>query len=139
MGAVICAPSGVVLGVHMNSGFWGDPSKCKRENSDVHAEVNTLGICARRGVSTEGATAYITMPPCKRCFLVLASAGVRRMVFRKDFHPQEGKDIVPVAKRLDIDTVVIGDTDERRARIERLITGKRAEPTEPRSTPSEQD
>ena len=39
--------------------------------SDVHAEVNAIATCARRGQATEGATAYITMPPCKNCFMVL--------------------------------------------------------------------
>merc|ERR1712107_517874 len=92
---------------------------------DVHAEVNALGLCARRGLSTEGASLYVTMPPCKRCFLTLASAGVRRMVSRNRFLVQEAKDILPVARRLDIDMVSILDTEERRSRLDRLVRGKR--------------
>jgi deoxycytidylate deaminase len=50
--------------------------------SDVHAEVNAVSGCARRGQSTAGTTAYITMPPCKHCFMVLQAAGIHRVVSR---------------------------------------------------------
>ena len=31
------------------------------------------------------------MPPCKRCFMVLVAAGVRRIVTRKEFLAQDSK------------------------------------------------
>ncbi|KAL3786953.1 hypothetical protein ACHAW5_009327 [Stephanodiscus triporus] len=70
-------------------------------DSDVHAEINAIGQVARRRhfsqsresarvniaeVSTLGATAYITMPPCKRCFGALHASGIQRIVSRKE-HP----------------------------------------------------
>jgi deoxycytidylate deaminase len=51
-------------------------------SSDTHAEVNAIAQCARRGVPTAGATAYITMPPCRNCFMLLIAAGVGRIVSR---------------------------------------------------------
>ena len=42
----------------------------------VHAEVNAVTTAALHGVSTEGATAYITLMPCSRCASVLINAGV---------------------------------------------------------------
>ena len=42
----------------------------------VHAEINAITTAALHGVSTEGATAYITFNPCSRCAAVLINAGV---------------------------------------------------------------
>ena len=42
----------------------------------VHAEVNAVTSAALHGVSTEGATAYVTFNPCSRCAAVLINAGV---------------------------------------------------------------
>jgi len=43
----------------------------------VHAEVNAVTSAALHGVSTEGATAYVTFNPCSRCAAVLINAGVQ--------------------------------------------------------------
>ena len=42
----------------------------------VHAEINAITTAALHGVSTEGATAYITFNPCSRCAAVLINAGI---------------------------------------------------------------
>lgn len=42
----------------------------------VHAEVNAVTTAALHGVSTEGATAYVTFNPCSRCAAVLINAGI---------------------------------------------------------------
>ncbi len=70
-------------------------------DSDVHAEINAIGQVAKRNnlaqthelahanvaeVSTQGATAYITMPPCRRCFGALYASGIKRIVSRLE-HP----------------------------------------------------
>lgn len=46
----------------------------------IHAEVNAIGQAARRGVSVEGGTAYVTHTPCINCLKALASAGIERVV-----------------------------------------------------------
>jgi len=46
-----------------------------------HAEANAIVQAAKHGVSTDGATAYITASPCWTCFKLLASAGIKRIVF----------------------------------------------------------
>merc|ERR1712113_663993 len=115
--------SGAIMGGHVNSPLWGSPD-AKRPASDVHAEVNAIGHCARRGQQTEGATIYITMPPCKRCFTVLVAAGVKRIVTRKGYNPQDFKEIDRVARRVGIALPIIEDTENRRAHIDSLA-GKR--------------
>jgi dCMP deaminase len=52
--------------------------KCVRA---VHAELNALLQCARRGAGSEGCTAYVTHFPCPRCAQALAQAGVAKVVY----------------------------------------------------------
>lgn len=52
----------------------------KADSSDIHAEIAAIGLAARHGRSTNQCTAYITMPPCKKCFAALYSAGICRVV-----------------------------------------------------------
>ncbi len=51
------------------------------EQSTVHAEQNCITDCARRGVATDGATAYITHYPCPHCTKILISAGIRKICY----------------------------------------------------------
>ncbi len=50
-----------------------------------HAERNAVANAARAGVSTLGATAYITHTPCWDCIKHLAAAGIKRIVFKLDY------------------------------------------------------
>jgi len=45
----------------------------------VHAEINAITTAALHGVSTEGATAYVTLYPCSRCASVLINAGIHQV------------------------------------------------------------
>jgi len=123
MGCVVTDPSGCILAVHVNSAIW-DPDR-ERPQSDIHAEINAIGLCARRGVKMDGTTVYVTMPPCRRCFSALAASGVRRMVSRKAHTQKEAKDIARAAKRLGIEVAVVDDTAERRARLDALAAAGR--------------
>lgn len=48
----------------------------KKYEITVHAEVNAVTTAALHGISTEGATAYVTFNPCSRCAAVLINAGI---------------------------------------------------------------
>jgi len=54
----------------------------------THAEVNAVVQAAKHGAMTDGCTAYITASPCWQCFKVLASAGVRRIVFAEFYRDE---------------------------------------------------
>ena len=86
-------------------------------NSDVHAEIVALATAARYGVSTEGLTAYITMPPCKRCFAALLLAGVNRIVSR--YAPSVV--VQTAAEQHGLELVTVGDTPIRRERLKGLV------------------
>ncbi len=52
----------------------------------IHAEMNALLFCAAHGVSTKGATAYITTLPCVNCAKALIGAGIKEVVIFSDYH-----------------------------------------------------
>eukprot|EP00927_Polykrikos_kofoidii_P040361 TRINITY_DN34520_c0_g1_i1.p1 TRINITY_DN34520_c0_g1~~TRINITY_DN34520_c0_g1_i1.p1 ORF type:complete len:474 (+),score=83.66 TRINITY_DN34520_c0_g1_i1:178-1599(+) len=137
MGCAVVSPSGDVLAVAINSPFWGGFSSPKPP-SDVHAEVNAVGSCVRRGVAMGGATVYITMPPCRRCFQLLALSGVRRIVVRQEPNNKDAAEPRAVAERLGISFVVSLDTDERRQQVQRLVSAaKRRRCDEPQAAAEE--
>lgn len=46
----------------------------------IHAELNAILNAGKHGVSTEGATLYVTYPPCNHCSLSIIQAGIQRVV-----------------------------------------------------------
>jgi dCMP deaminase len=59
------------------------------EQATVHAEQNCISDCAKRGVKTEGAIAYITHYPCINCFKILASSGIQTIYYKNDYRNYE--------------------------------------------------
>ena len=59
------------------------------EQATVHAEQNAICDAARRGVSLEGATAYITHFPCINCAKILSAAGIRLIKYHSDYRNDE--------------------------------------------------
>jgi len=55
------------------------------EQATVHAEQNAICDAARRGVSLDGATVYITHFPCINCAKILAATGIRCIKYRRDY------------------------------------------------------
>ncbi len=47
----------------------------------VHAEMEALLACARKGIPTKGATIYCTTFPCHNCAKHIIAAGIERVVF----------------------------------------------------------
>ena len=54
----------------------------------LHAEQNALLQAAVHGVSTEGATIYVTSEPCLQCTKMLLNARVRRIVYRDAYEDE---------------------------------------------------
>ncbi len=52
----------------------------------VHAEQNAICQAAKRGVSLEGSTVYVSMTPCRTCAMFLVNLGVKRVVAEKKYH-----------------------------------------------------
>lgn len=56
------------------------------EQATVHAEQNAISDAARRGVTVEGATIYVTHFPCINCAKILASAGIKSLKYHWDYN-----------------------------------------------------
>ena len=56
------------------------------EQATVHAEQNALCDCAKRGVSCDGSTAYITHYPCLICTRLLLAAGIKEIFYINDYN-----------------------------------------------------
>ncbi|MBT3239979.1 MAG: CMP deaminase [Chloroflexi bacterium] len=77
----------------LTTGFNGSPSgqgHCDNEGHllvdghcvrTIHAETNAIIQAALHGVSTKGATCYVTHFPCIQCTKTLINAGVARVVY----------------------------------------------------------
>lgn len=54
----------------------------------IHAELNAIISAAMNGVSTNGATMYLTTTPCVFCSRTLINAGIKKVV-ALTFYPQQ--------------------------------------------------
>ena len=59
------------------------------EQATLHAEQNALMDCAKRGVSCEGCTAYITHYPCIICARLLLAGGIKKINYLNDYKNDE--------------------------------------------------
>jgi dCMP deaminase len=58
--------------------LYNDEGRCIRT---VHSEQNALLQCAKNGISTDGAIAYVTHEPCEYCTKSLIQAGIKQVYF----------------------------------------------------------
>ena len=55
----------------------------------IHAEVNAIVQAAQHGVSTNGATVYVTHYPCIHCTKTLINAGIKHVVYKNGYRIDE--------------------------------------------------
>ncbi|MFZ1289393.1 MAG: deaminase [Melioribacteraceae bacterium] len=64
----------------------------------IHAEMNAIIQCSIHGVSTHGASAYITNMPCTNCSKALIAAGIKEIVIFSDYHDTKAEEFFKIAK-----------------------------------------
>lgn len=52
----------------------------------VHAEANAIAQAAKHGISTEGASIYVTLEPCLSCLKLIISAGIHEVFYETTFN-----------------------------------------------------
>lgn len=62
----------------------------KTKDIVVHAEQNLICFCAKNGIKTNGCTLYITHSPCITCAKLIASAGIKEVIYEKDYRNDSG-------------------------------------------------
>lgn len=55
----------------------------------VHAEANAIAQAAKHGISTNGASIYVTLEPCLSCLKLIISAGIHEVFYETLFNDAE--------------------------------------------------
>jgi len=63
----------------------------------THAEANALAFAARQGISTEGATLYVTISPCDSCSRLLIAAGIETVIYEEEYRDTRGLELLRLA------------------------------------------
>jgi dCMP deaminase len=59
------------------------------EENTIHAEQNAICDAAKRGISLEGSTIYITHYPCVNCMKVIIASGIKKIKYIEDYRNDE--------------------------------------------------
>ena len=71
-----------------------NPQVLVSKSTVIHAENNILVKCAREGVSMLDSTIYTTLSCCEHCASMLASVGVKRVVYLDEYRCTKGIDVL---------------------------------------------
>ena len=90
---------GMIISDGYNGTPSGFPNNCEDKANHtfpyvLHAEANAITKLARRGNSSEGATIYITDEPCLECAKLIIQAGVRRVVYCREYRIHDGVELL---------------------------------------------
>ena len=100
VGALIVSSDGEdILGYGYNGTPRGFENRCEDRNSEgelinrpevLHAELNAIAKCAKRGKATEGASMFVTLSPCMHCALLILQAGIKEIYYNKAYSCSAG-------------------------------------------------
>lgn len=97
----------------ISDGYNGTPSGFENVCEDeagvtkpyvLHAEANAITKIARSGNNSDGSTLYVTDAPCIECAKLIIQAGIRRVVYEREYRLKEG---IELLKRACIEVVYI--------------------------------
>ena len=87
----------------ISDGYNGTPSGfenvCEDDNNVtlpyvLHAEANAITKLARSSNNSEGSTLYITDAPCIECAKLIIQAGIKRVVYAREYRLTDGADLL---------------------------------------------
>lgn len=87
----------------ISDGYNGTPAGfenvCEDENGVtkpyvLHAEANAITKVAKSNNSSDGATLYITDSPCMECAKLIIQAGIKRVVYAREYRIIDGVDLL---------------------------------------------
>ena len=87
----------------ISDGFNGTPTGfenvCEDENNVskpyvLHAAANAITKIARSGNNSDGATLYVTDSPCIECSKLIIQAGIKRVVYMREYRLTDGVDLL---------------------------------------------
>ena len=102
----------------ISDGYNGTPSGfenvCEDENNltkpyVLHAEANAITKLARSHNNSDGATIYVTDSPCIECAKLIIQAGIKRLVYSRQYRLTDG---IELLERAGIEIVYIEQSGE---------------------------
>ena len=87
----------------ISDGYNGTPSGfdniCEDETNTtypyvLHAEANAITKLARSSNNSDGATLYVTASPCIECAKLIIQAGIKRVIYGKEYRLSDGLDLM---------------------------------------------
>lgn len=102
----------------ISDGYNGTPSGfenvCEDENNVtkpyvLHAEANAITKIARSSNNSDGATLYVTDSPCIECAKLIIQAGIKRVIYARDYRLSDGVDLM---RRAGIEVIHLSENAE---------------------------
>lgn len=87
----------------ISDGYNGTPTGfenvCEDENNVskpyvLHAEANAITKIARSNNNSDGSTLYVTDSPCIECAKLIIQAGIKRVVYAREYRLTDGVDLL---------------------------------------------
>ena len=87
----------------ISDGYNGTPAGfenvCEDENNltkpyVLHAEANAITKLARSGNNSDGSTLYVTDSPCIECAKLIIQAGIKRVIYAREYRFSDGIDLL---------------------------------------------
>ena len=102
----------------ISDGYNGTPSGFENicEEDDIpkpyvlHAEANAITKIARSSNNSDGATLYVTDSPCIECSKLIIQAGIRRVVYAREYRLRDG---IELLERAGIETLFLPIDESR--------------------------
>ena len=60
----------------------------------LHAEANAITKIARSGNNSDGSTLYVTDSPCIECAKLIIQAGIKRVIYSREYRLTDGIDLL---------------------------------------------
>ena len=60
----------------------------------LHAEANAISKVAKSGNNSNGATLYVTASPCIECSKLIIQAGIKRVIYSREYRLTDGVDLL---------------------------------------------
>lgn len=90
----------------ISDGYNGTPSGfdniCEDDNNVtfpyvLHAEANAITKLARSSNNSDGSTLYVTDSPCLECSKLIIQAGIKRVVYSREYRLTDGVELLKKA------------------------------------------
>ena len=104
----------------ISDGYNGTPSGFENvcEDEDhltkpyvIHAEANAITKIARSNNNSDGSTLYVTDSPCVECSKLIIQAGIRRVVYAREYRLTDGIELLRRAG-IEVEYHSINDEEE---------------------------